>query len=94
MNANVINEAGKSETMTMGCYGIGISRIVAAAVEQSHDDNGTRFNSLAFGIVSPSLFSVIVFGDKQRYYLMQCPDFYYRYARGTRQYYYPDRGHR
>lgn len=40
MNANVINEAGKSETMTMGCYGIGISRIVAAAVEQSHDDNG------------------------------------------------------
>ena len=40
MNANVINEEGKSETMTMGCYGIGISRIVAAAVEQSHDDNG------------------------------------------------------
>ncbi|NOR79605.1 MAG: proline--tRNA ligase, partial [Methyloprofundus sp.] len=40
MKANVINEAGKSETMTMGCYGIGISRIVAAAVEQSHDDNG------------------------------------------------------
>lgn len=40
MNAKVINEAGKSETMMMGCYGIGISRIVAAAVEQSHDDNG------------------------------------------------------
>ncbi|RLA25549.1 MAG: proline--tRNA ligase [Gammaproteobacteria bacterium] len=40
MKANVINEAGKSATMTMGCYGIGISRIVAAAVEQSHDDNG------------------------------------------------------
>lgn len=40
MKANVINEAGKSETMTMGCYGIGISRIVAAAVEQNHDDNG------------------------------------------------------
>lgn len=40
MKANVINEAGKSETMTMGCYGIGISRVVAAAVEQSHDDNG------------------------------------------------------
>ncbi|GFO72481.1 prolyl-tRNA synthetase [Bathymodiolus japonicus methanotrophic gill symbiont] len=40
MKANVINEAGKSETMTMGCYGIGISRIIAAAVEQNHDDNG------------------------------------------------------
>lgn len=40
MKATVINEAGKSETMLMGCYGIGISRIVAAAVEQSHDANG------------------------------------------------------
>ncbi len=40
MNATVINEGGKSEVMTMGCYGIGISRIVAAAVEQSHDANG------------------------------------------------------
>ncbi|MCK5354169.1 MAG: proline--tRNA ligase, partial [Methyloprofundus sp.] len=40
MKANIINEAGKSETMTMGCYGIGISRVVAAAVEQNHDDNG------------------------------------------------------
>ncbi|MBE0470673.1 MAG: proline--tRNA ligase [Methyloprofundus sp.] len=40
MNATVINEEGKSEVMTMGCYGIGISRVVAAAVEQSHDDNG------------------------------------------------------
>lgn len=40
MKAAVINETGKSETMTMGCYGIGISRVVAAAVEQNHDDNG------------------------------------------------------
>jgi prolyl-tRNA synthetase len=40
MNAAVINEQGKNQTMLMGCYGIGISRIVAAAIEQSHDDNG------------------------------------------------------
>ncbi len=40
MKANVINEAGKSATLVMGCYGIGISRLVAAAVEQSHDDRG------------------------------------------------------
>lgn len=40
MKANVSNEAGKSQVMTMGCYGIGISRIVAAAVEQAHDDKG------------------------------------------------------
>jgi len=40
MKASVINEGGKSETLIMGCYGIGISRAVAAAVEQNHDDKG------------------------------------------------------
>lgn len=40
MKATVINEGGKNQTMLMGCYGIGISRIVAAAIEQSHDDKG------------------------------------------------------
>ncbi len=40
MKANVLNEAGKGQTMTMGCYGIGISRVVAAAIEQSHDERG------------------------------------------------------
>ncbi len=40
MNATVLNENGKSTTMTMGCYGIGVSRTVAAAIEQNHDDNG------------------------------------------------------
>ena len=40
MNANVLDQSGKSVPMTMGCYGIGITRIVAAAIEQNHDDNG------------------------------------------------------
>ena len=40
MGARVLDENGKNVTMTMGCYGIGISRIVAAAIEQNHDDNG------------------------------------------------------
>jgi prolyl-tRNA synthetase len=40
MNASVLDEQGKAVTMFMGCYGIGVSRIVAAAIEQSHDDNG------------------------------------------------------
>lgn len=40
MNAAVLDENGKSVLMTMGCYGIGVSRIVAAAIEQNHDDNG------------------------------------------------------
>ncbi|MDP2098325.1 MAG: proline--tRNA ligase [Methylobacter sp.] len=40
MNAGVINEGGKNQIMTMGCYGIGISRVVAAAIEQNHDAKG------------------------------------------------------
>lgn len=40
MKASVINEDGKNQIMIMGCYGIGISRVVAAAIEQGHDDNG------------------------------------------------------
>lgn len=40
MNASVLNEEGKLQTMTMGCYGLGISRVVAAAIEQHHDDKG------------------------------------------------------
>lgn len=40
MNATVLNEQGRQQTMEMGCYGIGVSRIVAAAIEQNHDDHG------------------------------------------------------
>ncbi|MBL1276676.1 MAG: proline--tRNA ligase [Ectothiorhodospiraceae bacterium] len=40
MKATVLDEKGKATVMTMGCYGIGVSRIVAAAIEQNHDDNG------------------------------------------------------
>jgi prolyl-tRNA synthetase len=40
MNATVLDENGKAVIMTMGCYGIGVTRIVAAAIEQNHDDNG------------------------------------------------------
>ncbi len=40
MNAVVLGEDGKSHVMPMGCYGIGVSRIVAAAIEQNHDEHG------------------------------------------------------
>ncbi|MBF7141658.1 MULTISPECIES: proline--tRNA ligase [Pseudomonas] len=40
MKAQVLGENGKPVTMTMGCYGIGVSRVVAAAIEQNHDANG------------------------------------------------------
>ncbi|MBO7190836.1 MAG: proline--tRNA ligase [Elusimicrobiaceae bacterium] len=40
MHATFLDETQKAQPMIMGCYGIGISRVVAAAIEQSHDDNG------------------------------------------------------
>jgi len=43
MNATVLDEQGQSQVMTMGCYGIGVSRVVASAIEQNHDERGIRW---------------------------------------------------
>lgn len=40
LNATVLNEQGRQQVLTMGCYGIGVSRIVAAAIEQNYDERG------------------------------------------------------
>ncbi len=40
LNANYLDENGKSQFIEMGCYGIGVSRIVAAAIEQNYDERG------------------------------------------------------
>lgn len=43
MKANYLDESGQTQNMEMGCYGIGVSRIVAAAIEQNHDEHGIIF---------------------------------------------------
>jgi prolyl-tRNA synthetase len=43
MGATFLNEAGESKPFEMGCYGIGVTRIVAAAIEQNHDARGIVF---------------------------------------------------
>jgi len=40
LSATVLDENGRESVMVMGCYGIGVSRVVAAAIEQNHDDKG------------------------------------------------------
>jgi len=40
LKCSVLNENGKDQVLEMGCYGIGITRVVASAIEQNHDDNG------------------------------------------------------
>lgn len=48
MKVGVLNESGKHQNLIMGCYGIGVSRIVAAAIEQNHDEYGIKWpNSMA-----------------------------------------------
>ncbi len=53
MNATYLDESGRTKVMEMGCYGIGVSRIVGAAIEQANDERGIVFpNSMApFNIV-------------------------------------------
>ena len=45
MKATVLDENGKEIIMQMGCYGIGVSRVIAAAIEQNHDEQGIRWPS-------------------------------------------------
>jgi prolyl-tRNA synthetase len=43
LNATVLDESGRAQVMTMGCYGIGVSRVVASAIEQNNDEFGIRW---------------------------------------------------
>ena len=43
LGCTFLNEQGKAEVMEMGCYGIGVTRIVGSAIEQNHDDKGIAF---------------------------------------------------
>ncbi|MDH3326695.1 MAG: His/Gly/Thr/Pro-type tRNA ligase C-terminal domain-containing protein, partial [Gammaproteobacteria bacterium] len=54
LNTTVLNENGKAVVIKMGCYGIGVSRIVASAIEQNNDDKGIIWPSA----IAP--FSVVI----------------------------------
>ncbi|GFM35876.1 proline--tRNA ligase [Desulfovibrio psychrotolerans] len=43
MNCKYVDEQGREQTMLMGCYGIGVSRVVASCIEQNHDADGIKF---------------------------------------------------
>ena len=60
MKLEVLDSNGKNVNPYMGCYGIGISRIVAAAIEQNHDDKGIIWPKA----ISPFSISIIVLNDK------------------------------
>jgi prolyl-tRNA synthetase len=71
MNATVLDQNGKAQIMFMGCYGIGVSRIVAAAIEQNFDANGIRWPEamapwqVAVCVINPKNDSAVsVYADK------------------------------
>ncbi|EGK3546374.1 proline--tRNA ligase [Campylobacter coli] len=56
MNANFLDENGKSKPFYMGCYGIGVSRLLAVAIEASHDEKGCIWNKT----LAPFVLEIIV----------------------------------
>ena len=57
LKCSYLNEQGQPQTMEMGCYGIGVSRIVGAAIEQGHDERGIVFHARTIrrsGMATPS----------------------------------------
>lgn len=61
MNANFLDENGKAKPFIMGCYGIGVSRLVAAVIEQSHDDKGCIWTKAT----APFMVDIIVSNSKK-----------------------------
>lgn len=63
MKATVLNAGGKATVLTMGCYGIGVSRTVAAAIEQNHDERGIIWPEP----IAPFLVAIIPISMHQSY---------------------------
>ena len=70
MNATYLDEAGKAQPMEMGCYGIGVSRIVAAAIEQNHDDKGIIWPAR----MAPFLLGIVAIGYRKSEMVRQAAD--------------------
>ena len=60
MNAGYLDEKGENQPIVMGCYGIGVSRLVATAVEQHHDDDGILWPMA----IAPYQVHVVQVGDE------------------------------
>ncbi|MHB9118224.1 MAG: proline--tRNA ligase [Burkholderiales bacterium] len=61
LNATFLDESGKARVMEMGCYGIGVSRIVGAAIEQNHDERGIVFPAA----LAPFQLAIVPIGMKK-----------------------------
>jgi prolyl-tRNA synthetase len=74
MQAQVLNEKGRNQTMTMGCYGIGVTRIVAAAIEQNHDEQGIIWPDA----IAPFQLAIIPLNMQKSAAVAECAEQIYR----------------
>ena len=79
MKVNCLDEKGKSVTLIMGCYGIGISRIVAAAIEQNHDEHGIIWPES----IAPFDIAIVPINMHKSQRLSDAVDDFYNIARNT-----------
>ena len=70
MNASYLDEEGKAQPIEMGCYGIGVSRIVAAAIEQNNDDKGIIWSPA----MAPFLLIIVALGYSKSETVKQTAD--------------------
>jgi prolyl-tRNA synthetase len=74
MQAQVLNEQGRNQTMTMGCYGIGVTRIVAAAIEQNYDEQGIIWPDA----IAPFQLAIIPLNMQKSAAVAECAEEIYR----------------
>ena len=74
LQAAFLDESGQSKIMEMGCYGIGVSRIVAAAIEQNHDERGICFP----GAIAPFSVAIVPIGMKKSEAVREAAESIYR----------------
>jgi len=70
MNATYLDESGKAQALEMGCYGIGVSRIVASAIEQNHDEKGIIWPPA----MAPFLLDIVAIGYAKSEMVRQAAD--------------------
>jgi len=74
LNATYLDAEGKEQVIFMGCYGIGIGRTVAAAIEQNHDENGIIFPLP----IAPFHCSVVALNTKDKGVMAEAEEIYFR----------------
>ena len=72
MKVTLKNEKGKDQDLYMGCYGIGVSRIVAASIEQNHDDRGIIWPHS----IAPFHLNIICLDPNRKEILDECENIY------------------